>query len=213
MLQNLNFVDYIILGLLGVSIFLGFIHGFIRSILSVCVWIAAFFISAFYGPHLATTFSLVTNNPEWQLWLSYGTVFIAAIIIGFVVKLILNLILTGGNTGILNRFFGALFGSMRGALIVALFIWFAILAGMNQTPAFENSRLIPVFTDLVTLLESWFPQINQQAQTTLNSINPNPQIGNNTQSMNQALASQNAKSGSGFSDLVTFVKSWLSKIN
>jgi membrane protein required for colicin V production len=176
MLQSLNFVDYIILAILLLSIILGFVHGFIRSILSVCVWIAAFFISAYYGPHLATTFSLVTANPQWQLWLSYGTVFIAAVVIGFVIRLILNLILTGGEVGILNRFCGGLFGFARGILIILLFVWFAVLVNMNQADALKNSELIPFFNSALTSVEAWFPALNATAQSAVNAMNTNAEI-------------------------------------
>lgn len=186
MLQSLNFIDYIILAILLLSIILGFIHGIIRSILSVCVWVAAFFISAYYGPHLATTFSLVTSNPEVQLWLSYGCVFIAAVVIGFVIRLILNLILTGGETGIINRFFGALFGLARGILIVLVFTWFAFLVNMNQNHAMQTSRLMPTFESLLSSIETAFPSINQVAQTALSTMNSNPTLQNSAQGVNQA---------------------------
>lgn len=185
MTQSLNFIDYFILIIMTISIIFGFINGFVRSILSVIVWIAAFFISAFYGPHLATTFSLVTNDPQWQLWLSYGSVFITAVLIGFVVRLILNLILTGGEVGILNRFGGAIFGFARGILIILLFTWFAFLVGMNQTAAFQSSQIMPFFDNLLTSVENIFPSINQIAQNALNSMNTNTQVQSATQLVNQ----------------------------
>lgn len=173
MMQSLNFVDYLILGVLALSILFGFINGFVRSILSVCVWIAAFFISALYGPHLATTFSLVTDNTTWQLWLSYGSVFLAAVVIGFIIRLILNLILTGGETGILNRFCGALFGCVRGILIILVFVWFAILVNMSQNPPFQASQLMPFFNEALSKIEASFPAANTNAQNAVTALNSN----------------------------------------
>lgn len=188
MLHGFNFIDYFVLIVIGVSVLLGFVHGFIRMILSVLVWVAAFFISAFYGPHLATTFSLVTNDPKWQLWLSYGTVFVVAVVIGFVVKLILNLILTGGNVGIINRFLGAVFGGIRGVIIVLLFVWFALLVGMDQSAAFKASRLMPFFDNLLTNVETMFPSINAVAQNALSSFNTNQTVQDATEATNQGKA-------------------------
>ncbi len=188
MLHGFNFIDYFILIVIGVSVLLGFIHGFIRMILSVLVWIAAFFISAFYGPHLATTFSLVTNDPKWQLWLSYGTVFVVAVVVGFVIKLILNLILTGGNVGIINRFLGAVFGGIRGVIVVLLFAWFALLVGMDQTAPFQGSRLMPFFENLLTNVETMFPSISAAAQDALNSLSTNQAVESAAQATAQGKA-------------------------
>lgn len=171
MLHNLNFIDYIIIGVMALSIILGLLHGFLRSLISVGIWIGAFIIAAHYGPHLATTFSLITNNPDTQLWLSYGVIFICAVVIGFVIKLILNLILTAGEgVGIVDRFVGAIFGCIRGAILVVLFLWFALLVGVNQNPAFQQSQLTPFFAGLLTDLENYFPSINQNAQNALDVI-------------------------------------------
>jgi membrane protein required for colicin V production len=185
MAHGFNFIDYFILIVIGISVLLGFIHGFIRMVLSVLVWVAAFFISAFYGPHLATTFSLVTSDPKWQLWLSYGSVFVVAVVVGFVVKLILNLILTGGGVSVINRFLGALFGAVRGAIIIVLFAWFALLVGMNQTAAFQASRLMPFFQNLLSTVETMFPSVSAAAQSALSSLSTNQTVQSATQATQQ----------------------------
>lgn len=191
MLHNLNYIDYIIIGILAFSSLMGFLHGFLRSMISVIIWIGAFFIAAYYGPHLATTFSLLSNNPNIQLWLSYGVIFICAIAIGFVIKLILNLILSAGEgIGIVDRFVGSLFGFARGTIIVILFLWFAILVGINQNPALQQSQLTPIFAEMLTSIENNFPSINQNAQNAVNVIKSSSLIQQGKALVNNATVEQ-----------------------
>ena len=174
MLHGLNYLDYFILVVMGISILLGFIHGFIRSLLSVMVWVGAIIVAAFYGPHLATTFSLVTSNPVWQLWLSYGVVFVVALLIGFVVKLILRLILDASGIGFLDHLAGAVFGLLRGVLIIAMFLWFSLLVGVNQNQLYLSSKLMPYFNEVLTLLEGWFPGVRLSLANAAAEVSSNP---------------------------------------
>jgi membrane protein required for colicin V production len=185
MLQGLNLLDFFILIVMGVSILIGFIHGFIRSLLSVLVWAGAVVVATIYGPHLATTFSLVTSDPTWQLWLSYGLVFLVAVVIGFIIKMILRLILDASGIGFFDRLAGAFFGLARGILIVSLFLWFSLLVGMNQDQLYRSSRLLPLFNGMLVLLESWFPSVGQTLANAAAAVTNNPKYQAAGQALNQ----------------------------
>ncbi len=170
-------LDWVIIAIIGLSTIFGFLVGFIRSILSVLVWVVSLAASIYLGPSLAHFFSTWTDNPSIQLWASYGVIFVAAVIVGFVIKMVVNLVLMGGNRsfGGLNSLLGAGFGFVRGMLLIIVLMWFALLCGFNQTGIYQQSRLAPYFTGMTTMIAQLFPGATTEIQQTMSSVNSGAQ--------------------------------------
>ncbi|HEV7777785.1 MAG TPA: CvpA family protein, partial [Luteibacter sp.] len=46
----MNWVDYTILAVLGISVLIGLFRGLISEVLSLLIWVAAFWIARTFGP-------------------------------------------------------------------------------------------------------------------------------------------------------------------
>lgn len=162
--------DWIIVAILAFSTIVGFFVGFMRSILSVLVWIGAVAASMIMGPALAQSFSMVTSNSTIQLWLSYGVVFIVAVLVGWVVKLVAGLIFIGRRPGGMDQLLGALFGLIRGILLVIVLLWFAVLSGVAQTQFFKSGVLTPYFIGLTGIVVNMFPNASAALENSMSSL-------------------------------------------
>lgn len=168
--MSLSALDWIIIAILGFSTIVGFFVGFIRSILSVMVWIAAVVASIYMGPALASSFSSITSNTDIQLWLSYGVVFIVTALIGWVVKMIAGLMLSMSRPSFINNMLGAGFGLIRGVLLVVIFMWFVLLSGSIQTLFYQSSHLAPFFMGMTNEVVNLFPDASASVQHSLSSL-------------------------------------------
>jgi len=158
-------VDYLILGIIGLSAVIGFARGLIREVLSLAVWIAAMLIAWLFFRDLAELLVpwISTPSVRWAaafLILVFGVLLVGAIL-GYVLT---TLVKKTGLTG-LDRLLGALFGAARGAVLVALLVFAAALTPLPEDPWWQQAQLIAPFHQLAErLLDLVPPDLAQRLQ-------------------------------------------------
>ncbi|MDX8396858.1 MAG: CvpA family protein [Mariprofundaceae bacterium] len=166
----MNFFDYILIGIVGLSMLLSLWRGFIREIISLIGLVAAFLI--------ASRSSAVTGNFLNQ-WIPNST---TADIAGFVLVFVTIMILTGligalirklvdmADLTATDRTLGMFFGIARGLLLIALtFLIYTSYANLDQKWA-KNSLLTPYANQMASLLAEAIPEgypFSQQGQSKL----------------------------------------------
>jgi membrane protein required for colicin V production len=60
----MNWVDYAIIAVLGLSVLMGLWRGFIGEVLALAVWACAFWVAWLFGPPLADHFSAAYRHPR-----------------------------------------------------------------------------------------------------------------------------------------------------
>ena len=53
----MNWLDGIILVILGLSVLIGLMRGLVAELLSLVIWVAAFWVAALFGPDVAALFA------------------------------------------------------------------------------------------------------------------------------------------------------------
>lgn len=166
-MSNLNWVDYIILGIFFLSIVAGFARGFVREVISLITLIAAFVIAIMFSNALATMFtsSSSVQNAITQagveasqpvsylaLGISFIVLFVGTILVGTILGYILNIAFQRGVLGIGNRIFGAAFGFVRGFLINLVLIFCVQLTPAGEEPFWHQSQLVVAYQPAVQWL-------------------------------------------------------------
>jgi membrane protein required for colicin V production len=166
MLHSFNLLDWAVFMVMLVSILIGFFWGLFRTLVSALIWGLSFFVSMLAGPSLSSIFGNYVGNGSLQLWLTYGVVFVATIIISAIAKIILRFMLTPNQIGLFDRMGGAVFGFVRGVLIVSVFLWFLVLSGLGngQGGMYQTSVLASWFQPYVNLISEFFPSISGEIQ-------------------------------------------------
>ncbi|RUO30496.1 CvpA family protein [Aliidiomarina sanyensis] len=141
----MEWIDFAILGVIGLSIVISLIRGFVREAMSLAVWIAAFFVASGFYEHLAVYFSgfedaMVRNG------IAVAILFVVTLIVGaLVTHIAATLVQKTGLTGT-DRLLGAIFGAFRGVLIVCAILFF--MDSFTQSASTDwwlNASLIPHF--------------------------------------------------------------------
>ena len=153
----MNGTDWVILAILGLSILIGLWRGLIAELLSLVIWIAAFWVAAAFGPAVAAQFEHVITVPIARIGLGYALCFIAVLMVGALLRLVTRrLIWSTGLSGI-DRLFGMLFGFVRGVLLVTLLVFLVGLTLFTREPWWQQSALLPQFQGLAAWLGQNIP--------------------------------------------------------
>lgn len=148
----MNGVDWVILGILGLSILVGLWRGLIAELLSLAIWIAAFWVAATFGPAVAAQFEHAISMPMARIALGYGLCFIGVLIVGALVRFVMRRLISSTGLSGIDRLFGMLFGFVRGALLVTLLVFLVGLTTFTREPWWQQSALLPQFQGLAAWL-------------------------------------------------------------
>jgi membrane protein required for colicin V production len=121
-------VDWILLGILGLSFLLGVWRGLVYEVLSVFVWIAAFVLAQWFAPEVGAKLPMAGSAESLRYAAGFVVVFIgSAFVAGVLVQVVKRLVAAVGLRPV-DRTLGAVFGLIRGAILLL-----AITVVMNMT--------------------------------------------------------------------------------
>lgn len=149
-------IDYVILGIIGLSALISLIRGFMREALSLAAWVLAFWVAWTFFRDLAIHLEWL-SVPSVRLAAAFALLFVVTLMIGALVNFLIGqLIDKTGLTGT-DRLIGMVFGAARGAILVAILVWLAGLTPLPNDPWWKESQLVGYFQDLAIWLKQLLP--------------------------------------------------------
>jgi len=150
-------IDYVIIGIIGLSAMISLMRGFMREAFSLAAWVLAFWVAWTFFRDLAIQLGWV-SVPSVRLGLSFAILFVTTLIVGGLVNyLVGQLVDKTGLTGT-DRLIGMLFGAARGILLVSVLILLAGLTPLPEDPWWKESQLINYFQELAVWLKTLLPE-------------------------------------------------------
>ena len=148
----MNWADYIILGILGLSCLSGLMRGFVSEALSLAVWFLAIVVAMMFGGPLADLMVDKIATPSLRQMAAFASLFILTLIIGSLISRLMGQLVKSAGLGGTDRLLGMGFGALRGLIIVlVILVLIPSLISVDQDPWWNESILIPY----VLSLESW----------------------------------------------------------
>ncbi len=147
----MNWADWTILSIIGISSLFSLKRGFVREALSLVTWVSAFVIARLFYQSLSVLLEPFIQTPSVRLAAAFAILFIAALVVGVLVNKLIGALVEATGLSATDRILGIGFGAARGGLIIVV-----IVALIGMTPAihdrwFQESQLIPHFV----LMEAW----------------------------------------------------------
>lgn len=149
-------IDYVILGIIGLSTIISLIRGFVREALSLVVWVFAFWVAWTFFRELALHLGMF-SVPSVRLGVAFGVLFIVTLIIGALVNYLIGQLVDKTGLSGTDRLIGMLFGAARGAVLVAVLVLLAGLTPFPEDPWWRESQLLASFQELATWLLTLLP--------------------------------------------------------
>ncbi|WP_072668606.1 MULTISPECIES: CvpA family protein [Vibrio] len=145
----MNWLDIVILSVIGLSALISLVRGFAKEALSLVIWFAAFYIASEYYAKLAVYFSNIKDE-MFRNGSAIAVLFIATLIVGAIVNYVISQLVDKTGLSGTDRILGVVFGALRGILIVAAALFFmdAFTASPNAE-WWKGSQLVPEFSRLI----------------------------------------------------------------
>lgn len=149
-------IDYILAGIVLISMVFGAIRGFLRESIALLGWLTGLWLAWRYAPLLEPYLGGSLAGTELQVWVARIIVLLAVVIAAWLVGSLLGfLVQRSGLTLGIDRILGAVFGLVRGAVIVGFAVMLANAADMRSEPWWKASRLIPIGQEMASILQGY----------------------------------------------------------
>lgn len=156
-------IDYSIIAIIILSMVFGCFRGFVRELLSLVGWIAAFYSANFLT---SSYYHLIPFDfdESFKYIACYFLIFITILVLASIFIKLLNKFINSVGLSLSNFILGGFFGVIRGLLIVFVVIFLGEKTSFSINPAWANSTYIPIIKNSVKntlpyLPEEWFKDV------------------------------------------------------
>lgn len=149
--------DYITLGIVGLSVLLGLIRGFVHEVLAIVGWILAFYIAKVYASELAPLMPIEIPSESLKLLAAFLVLFLSTLLITSLIAIIIAALFKKVGLGWFNRWLGMFFGFMRGLIIVCILVFLAGLTEIPKDERWRNAMFSTPFEAIVQSCLAWLP--------------------------------------------------------
>ena len=150
-------IDYAILGIVGISSAFSLMRGFIREALSLAGWIAAFWVALAFSGVVARWLEGYISVPSVRVGIAFAAIFFGVLLLGGVVLRLAGLVVEKTGMSGTDRTLGIVFGVLRGIVITALLVLLAGLTSLPREPWWSHSVLLPHLVELANEIRAFLP--------------------------------------------------------
>ena len=152
----MNGADYLILGVLLLSMLLGLIRGFVREAIGVISWLGGLWLAWRYAHVVEPLLAGRVGDPPVSTWAARTLIVLGVLVLGWILAGILGYMLRHSGLSIMvDRLLGLVTGFVRGAVVVAVFVLLGQFVQLTQTSWWKSSRLMPYASEAAGWLQSF----------------------------------------------------------
>ena len=149
--------DYVFLTIIGISVLVSIMRGFIREVLSLAGWVIAFFVARTYCLELAELLPAAIPGQSVRILAAFLILFLAALLVTSLLAIAISLLFKQIGLSWIDRMLGALFGLARGALIAVVLVLVGGLTSLPQDARWRNAMFSAPLEAAVMSMLMWFP--------------------------------------------------------
>jgi len=154
----LNFFDYILIGIVGLSMVLSLWRGFVREIISLIGLVAAFLVASRASGAAGDFLGQWIPNATVADIAGFGLVFVIIMLLVGIIGAIVRKLVDMADLTATDRTLGVFFGFARGLLLIAVCFLVYTSYTKPDAPWLKNSLLSPYAISLGDLLGKAIPE-------------------------------------------------------
>ena len=136
----LSWLDWALLAVLGLSVVVGLVRGFVFECLSLAGWLVAWFAAQWGAPRLAPFIPVGVAGSALQLGVAFAATFIGALIVWALLARGVRLLIHATPLSAPDRLLGAAFGLLRGGVLLLAVATVVALTPASQSAGWRSSH-------------------------------------------------------------------------
>jgi len=158
--EVVSILDFALVVTLVISTVVGFFRGFVSEILSLLVWVMAFWATFSFDNNLSVYFISSIESEVSRVWLSRLLILVMVLLIGGIANKLLSKVVSWKFSG--NLFFGTLFGFFRGLVFITIIILLLEDTRFYSEPWVQDAMLLEYAENISNFFYNLFlEQYNQ----------------------------------------------------
>lgn len=153
----MNWLDFLLLALVGLSALLSLWRGFFKEALSLITWLVALWVALLYFRPLGDMLSGMISSPTVRHITGFAALFMGTLLLGGVLNYLVAQLVSKTGLSATDRALGIVFGLVRGVLIAGLVVLLAGLTTLPRESWWADSLLVGYFQDLAVWMRSFLP--------------------------------------------------------
>ena len=164
--------DFIIVAVIGISIVVGILRGFIREIVALATWLVAIWVAWHFSGFLHPYLGGVLESAEQKAWVARGILLVLVLLAGALVGSVLSWITnTAAGLSVVDRALGFLFGLTRGIVVVGFCALLGQTLKLDGEPWWRHAKLAPYAETIGTWLGHYAGETREFAHRALDADN------------------------------------------
>ena len=154
----MTLLDNAVFTIVGVSMLLGVIRGFVREVIALGSWVVAFIVSSAYGGDVAPLLAQQIPDEKWRVLAAVVAVFVVVLVVVNIMAMLASKLIKSAGLAIEDRLLGSVFGLARGVLVVLVLVLGAGLTVLPRQPVWKDAMLAAPLVKLAEIVKPWLPQ-------------------------------------------------------
>jgi len=153
----MNWVDYVILAIIGVSVIIGLLRGFTREALSLAGWVVAIWVTVTFTDQLQDLFVPYVKSAPVRIGLAVVILFLLTLLVAALVNYLAMELIDKSGLAVSDRIIGIVFGFARGFALVVVLVLLAGLTDFPKESGWRQSQLMHYFQSAALWLRQFVP--------------------------------------------------------
>lgn len=146
----LNWLDYLLIVILGIGFITGFLSGFMKQLFGLLSWVMAIAAAVYMGDQVNQLIRPLVSEPAW-LYPAAGSVI--AFLVIFISVSIAGKFLADGDgplaSGMMNKLAGGILGMLKSGAVLVIFCWLPQIINWPGRDQIDQSVLFSPFYNFV----------------------------------------------------------------
>jgi membrane protein required for colicin V production len=159
----MNALDWTLVAVVGVSVLVGLLRGFMREVISLAGWVAGIGLAFLYSAALAAALPFGADWPLARTAALALAIVVACVFTAALAGWLVRELVKAARLSAADRTLGGLFGLARGALIVGLAVFLVRDTALYREPLWRESLVLPQIEAALAFALRRFPNATARA--------------------------------------------------
>jgi membrane protein required for colicin V production len=153
----MNALDWALVAVIGASILLGLLRGFMREMISLAGWIAGIWLAFGFSAAISAAVPLAQEWPLARTAVVAVLIVVSCVFAAALVGWLVRELVKAAKLSAADRTLGGLFGFVRGMLIIGLAVFLVRDTALYREPLWRQSLVLPQIEAALAFALRQFP--------------------------------------------------------